>query len=156
MWELPHFDYFPPVVSIDFISIYAAFSITPYKDSQCLCGFQQNQKKNEKNFRSTTRVIPRKLKIIEKKFAIYFWPCLTRVSEGCFFESPVNTNAVELKLNLELNLDFHLYLQRQKGTMVLYKWQKFFDVLTLCVQSMPPNRWGAIGVADDTYHPLYW
>jgi hypothetical protein len=50
----------------------AAFSTIAYKDSQCLCGFQQKQEKNEKKMRSTTRVNPRKLKIIEKKFASTF------------------------------------------------------------------------------------
>lgn len=96
MWELPSFDYFPPAISIDFLSIDAAFSTIPYKDSQCLRAFQQNQKKNEKNFRSTTRVIPTKMKIIEKKVAIYFCPVLARVSEAHIFESPVNTSVVEL------------------------------------------------------------
>jgi len=74
----------------------AAFSIIAYKDSQCLRAFQQNQKKNEKNFRSTARVIPTKMKIIEKKFAIYFCPVLARVSGGHVFGSPVNTSVVEL------------------------------------------------------------
>lgn len=73
----------------------AAFSTIAYKDSQCLCGFQQKQEKNEKNFRSTTRVNPRKMKIIEKKFAIYFWPLVARVSEGVISECPVNTDSLE-------------------------------------------------------------
>jgi hypothetical protein len=65
-------DSFPPVVSIDFLSVDAAFSTIAYKDSQCLCGFQKKCNYFQKNFRSTTRVIPRKLKIIKKKVAIYF------------------------------------------------------------------------------------
>jgi hypothetical protein len=73
----------------------AAFSTIAYKDSQCLCGFQQKQEKNEKKMRSTTRVNPRKVKIIEKIFAIYFWPLVARVSEGHISEHPVNTGSLE-------------------------------------------------------------
>jgi hypothetical protein len=60
------------------------------------------------------------MKIIEKKVAIYFWPCLTRVSEGHIFECPVNTGVLEGFLNLHLNNHSTIYLQRQTGTMVLY------------------------------------
>jgi hypothetical protein len=73
----------------------AAFSTIAYKDSQCLCGFQEKQEKNEKKIRSTTRVNPRKVKIIEKIFAIYFWPLVARVSEGHVSEHPVNTGSLE-------------------------------------------------------------
>ena len=45
--------------------------------------------------RSTTRVNPRKVKIIEKIFAIYFWPLVARVSEGVISEYPVNTGCLE-------------------------------------------------------------
>lgn len=49
----------------------------------------------KKNFASTTRVIPQKLKIIEKKFAIYFCSVVARVSKSHFPESIVNIGCVE-------------------------------------------------------------
>jgi hypothetical protein len=73
----------------------AAFSTIAYKDSQCLRGFQEKCNYFQKYFRSTTRVNPRKMKIIEKIFAIYFWPLVARVSEGHVSEHPVNTGSLE-------------------------------------------------------------
>ena len=92
----------------------AAFSTIAYKDSQCLRGFQEKCNYFQKNFRSTTRVNPRKMKIIEKKVAIYFWPCLARVSEGNIFEHPVNTGALEGFLNLHSN--YHLPISLPRST----------------------------------------
>jgi hypothetical protein len=92
----------------------AAFSTIAYKDSQCLRGFQEKCNYFQKNFRSTTRVNPQKLKIIEKKVAIYFWPCLARVSEGHIFESPVNTGVLEGFLNLLSN--YHLPISLPRST----------------------------------------
>ena len=52
------------------------------------------------------------MKIIEKIFAIYFWPCLARVSEGHIFERPVNTGVLEGFLNLHLNNHLPISLHR--------------------------------------------
>jgi hypothetical protein len=46
----------------------AGFNAVAYKDSQCLRGFQEKSNFFSFFFRSTTRVIPTKLKIIEKIF----------------------------------------------------------------------------------------